>query len=82
MEVEEREDTERSEVMISEWLELDWGAAGRRSEDALEEEREEERELEEREEGTLLESAWVSVVRSCDEGMTGVLKTWAENRAK
>ena len=45
---------------------------GRRSEDTREE-REEERELEEREEGTLLESAWVSVVRSCDEGMLGVL---------
>ena len=32
--------------------------------------------------GTLLERAWVSVVRSCDEGMLGVLLTWAENRAK
>ena len=72
-EEEEWEETERSEVMISDWLELDCGAAGSRSEDALEEEKEEERELEEMEVGTLLESAWVSVVRSCVEGMTGVL---------
>lgn len=71
--VEEREETERSEVMISDWLELDGGAAGSRSEDALEEEREDEREVEDREVGTLLEGAWVSVVRSCVEGMTGVL---------
>ena len=39
---EETEETERSEVMISDWLELDSGAAGRRSEDAREEEREED----------------------------------------
>ena len=32
--------------------------------------------------GTLLESAWVSVVRGCEEGMLGVLTTWAENVAK
>ena len=73
LEDEESEETERSEVMISDWLELDSGAAGRRSEDAREEAREEESELEEREVGTLLERAWVSVVRGCDEGMLGVL---------
>lgn len=65
------EDTERSEVMISDWLELDKDAAGRRSEEALEEEKEEERELEERDVGTLLDRAWVSVVRDCDEGIMG-----------
>ena len=41
--------------------------------DVSEEEREDEREVEDREVGTLLEGAWVSVVRSCVEGMTGVL---------
>ncbi|KAJ8488933.1 hypothetical protein ONZ51_g3262 [Trametes cubensis] len=65
------EDAERSEVMISDWLELDNDAAGRRSEEALEEENEEERELEERDVGTLLDRAWVSVVRDCDEGIMG-----------
>ncbi len=71
--VEESEETERSQVMISDWLELDGGAAGSRSEDALEEEREDEREVEEREVGTLREGAWVSVVRGLDEGMASVL---------
>ena len=64
---------ERSDVMISLWLELDSGAAGRRSEDALEEESEDVRELEDRDGGTLLGRAWVSVVRGCDEGVTGIL---------
>ena len=31
------------------------------------------RELEERDVGTLLDRAWVSVVRGCDEGVTGIL---------
>lgn len=53
---------------------MDSGAAGRRSDDALEEEREDESELEEREVGTLLERAWVSVVRSCEEGAMGILE--------
>ena len=59
---------------------MDSGAAGRRSEDALEEEREDERELEEREVGTLLESAWVSVVRGCDEGVTGIFGSPGQRR--
>ena len=66
-ECEERAGSE--EGMISEWLELDLGAAGRRSEDAREEARDED----ESEEGTLLESAWVSVVRSCEEDAGGIL---------
>ena len=64
---------ERSDVKISLWLELDGGAAGRRSEDALEEESEDVKELEEREADILLGRAWVSVVRGCDEGVTGIL---------
>lgn len=72
--VEERDETERSDVMISVWLEPDSGAAGRRSEDSLEEECEDARELEERDVGTLLGRAWVSVVRGCDEGVTCILE--------
>lgn len=70
---EDSEDTERSDAAISDWLELEGGAAGRRSEEALEEDNEDERELEEREVGTLLEKAWVSVVRGCDGGILGIL---------
>ncbi len=71
--VEEREDSERSDVMISLWLELNSGAAGRKSEDAREEECEVARGLEERDVGTLLGRAWVSVVRGCEEGVTCIL---------
>ena len=67
------EETERSDVKISLWLEMEGGAAGRRSEDALEEESEDVKELEEREADILLGRAWVSVVRGCDEGVTGIL---------
>ena len=48
-------------------------AAGRKSEDALEAEPEEESGPADRDEGILLERAWVSVVRGCDEGVTGIL---------
>lgn len=70
---EDSEDTERSEAAISDWLELEGGAAGRRSEEALEDENEDERELEERDVGTLLERAWVSVVRGCEGCILGIL---------
>ena len=59
--------------MISLWLGLNSGAAGSWSADALEEECKDAREVEERDVGTQLDRAWVSVVRGCDEGVTGIL---------
>ena len=67
-------------------------AAGRKSEDALEAEPEEESGPADRDEGILLERAWVSVVRGCEEEASGIFEdrgrecgeeydkdTWAED---